>query len=184
MAKRVRRSSYGIAQGITKGLLIGLGAGAVITVALVFPGIGQLYKAIEKEKWEQAKKRGALQSTIRRLKKQELVSWREVNGKLTLNLTEKGKKKVLTYKIDELKLKEQTKWDKMWRVIIFDIPEKNRSARDVFREKLKDLNFYQLQKSVFVTRLECREEIDFLKNNLGIAQYVHYILGKEVESIA
>ena len=46
-----RASSYGIALGLTKGLIMALGAGVIITTAIVFPGAGYLYKEFKKEKY-------------------------------------------------------------------------------------------------------------------------------------
>ena len=178
-----RASSYGIALGLTKGLIMALGAGVIITTAIVFPGAGYLYKEFKKEKWEESKKRGMLKSTIKRLEKQKLVAWKEINGELRLTLSKNGHKKILKYKIDELKLKEQKRWDGLWRVIIFDIPEKNKLGRERFRKKLNELKFFQLQKSVFVTKLECREEMSFLASSFGIPNNVHYILAREIEGL-
>jgi len=43
------------------------------------------------------------------------------DGSLTIVLTENGKRKALTYQIDEMKIKKTQKWDKKWRVVLFDI---------------------------------------------------------------
>lgn len=178
-----RKREGALIGGLTKALLLTLGTGVVIGTALVFPGVGLLYKEFKKKQWEDAKKRGALRSTIKRLERQKLVSWKEKDGELQLTLEEKGKKRVLGYQIDRLTLKNTGKWDGFWRVIIFDIPEGNRNAREFFREKLKNLGLQQLQKSVFVTRLECKDEIDFLRHSLEIAPHVLYILAKDVSSL-
>ncbi len=169
--------------GITKAILITLGTGAVITLAIAFPGAGYVYKAFKKEQWEEAKRRGRLRSTIKRLEKQKLVSWGEKDGEVRLTLTEKGQKKILQYKIDDIEIKKPNKWDGWWRIVIFDVPEQDRIARNMFREKLKDLNFYQLQESVFIYPHECKNEVDFLKHTLGVAPYVHFIKAKEIEGI-
>lgn len=172
-----------VIKGLTKALVTTLGAGAVIGAALVFPSAGYLYKEFKKQQWEVAKKRGLLRSTIKRLERQKLISWKERNGELQLMLEEKGEKRALRYKMDELTLKNTGKWDSLWRVIIFDIPESQRNAREFFREKLRNLGFKQLQKSVFVTRLECKDEIDFLRHSLGISPHVSYILAKDISSL-
>lgn len=169
--------------GVTKGLLLALGAGAVIGTVLLFPGLGWVYKEFKKEQWEEAKRRGRLRSTIKRLEKQKLVSWNERDGEVRLILTEKGKQKILQYKMDDLEIKIPSKWDGWWRIVIFDVPEENRLARDMFRKKLKELNFYQLQESVFIFPHECKNEVNFLKHTLEVAPYVHFIKAKEIEGI-
>lgn len=169
--------------GVTKGLLLALGAGAVIGVALLFPGAGWVYKEFKREQWEKAKKRGRLKSTIKRLENQELISWSEENGEVRLTLTERGKKKVLQYKIEDMKVNIPDKWDGFWRVIVFDIPEDQKTARDIFRDKLKDMGLQQLQKSVFLCRYDCKDQIDFLRHNLEISPHVHYIVAKEISNL-
>lgn len=176
----IRKREKAMIGGLTKALLLTLGAGVVIGTALVFPGVGLLYKEFKKQQWEDAKRRGALSSTIKRLERQKMISWKEKDGELQLNLEEKGKRRMLQYKMDALTLKNTGRWDKLWRVVIFDIPEDNRKAREFFREKLKILGFQQLQKSVFVIRLECKDEIDFLRHALEISPYVSYILAKDI----
>lgn len=178
-----RKREGAVIGGLTKTLLLTVGAGVVIGTALVFPGAGFLYKKFKKQQWEDAKKRGVLRSTIKRLERQKLISWKEKDGELQLTLEEKGRKRMLQYEMDTLTLKNTGKWDGLWRVVIFDIPEDKRNAREFFREKLKDLGFQQLQKSVFITRLECKDEIDFLRHSLEVAPHVSYILAKDVSSI-
>lgn len=170
--------------GLTKALLVTLGAGVAIGAALTFPGAGLLYREFKKKQWEDAKKRGILRSTIKRLEKQKLISWNEKDGELQLSLEEKGRKRILKYEMDSLSLKDTGRWDGLWRIVIFDIPEDKRVAREFLREKLRDLGFQQLQKSVFVTRLKCKDEIDFLRHSLEISPYVSYILANDVSSLA
>ena len=178
-----RTPDIGLAKGLTKIVLMSLGAGAVIGTALLFPGVAFLYKEFKKEQWESAKRRGRLRDTIRRLETQKFVSWKEKDGELSLSLTEKGKKKVLKFNIDEMSIKIPRKWDGLFTVVVFDIPERKRDARDIFRKKLKNLGFYQMQKSVFVHRFECRDEIDFLRHELEIAPFVNYILAKDISTV-
>lgn len=171
-----------VISGLTKALLVALGTGAVISVALAFPAAGILYKEFQKEKWREARRRGALSATIKRLERQELVSWQEKNGETILTLTEEGKKKVLRYNIDNLKIKN-TKRDGWLRVIVFDIPENKKVAREMFREKLKEMGLVRLQRSVFVTPYDCKNEIDFLAHMFEVASHVHYILAKNISNL-
>ncbi|HSA83869.1 MAG TPA: hypothetical protein VLF20_03200 [Patescibacteria group bacterium] len=170
-------------KGLTKSLLAVLYGGAVVGLTLVFPNVGILYKTFKKDQWDEARRRGTLRSAIKRLEKQSLVAWGEMDGQTRLVLTEDGKKKVLQFEVENLQLKRPTKWDGLWRIIIFDIPENKKLAREIFRKKLKALEFTQLQKSVFVSRFPCKDEIDFLRHILEIAPFVHYVLAKELSGV-
>ena len=75
---------------------------------------------------------------------------------------------------------EYGKWDKKWRIVIFDIPEELHKNRNQLRGKLKNLGFYMLQKSVFVIPYPCEKELGYVCKNLRIADYVDVILAESV----
>jgi len=67
---------------------------------------------------------------------------------------------------------ERKKWDGKWRIVVFDIPEKKKGVRNALRRKLKELGFYELQKSVFVFPYECGNEIEFIVEFFELRPYV------------
>jgi len=67
---------------------------------------------------------------------------------------------------------EVKKWDKKWRVVIFDIPEKRKSTRNQFRESLKNLGFKLLQHSIWVCPEGDFEEIQNLVKEQRIERCV------------
>ena len=103
------------------------------------------------------------------------------DGSYTLVLTKKGKLKALTFHFQEMKIKHQD-WDGHWRLVIFDIPEKFRRGRDALREKLKDLGFYELQKSALVFPFRCEDEINFLIEFFELRKYVRLGLLRSLDN--
>lgn len=67
------------------------------------------------------------------------------------------------------------KWDKKWRVVIFDIPQELHNKRNRFRKKLKSLGFYKIQKSVFVFPYPCENELAKYCSWLDISEYINII---------
>lgn len=131
----------------------------------IFKELGREWRKINREK---------LKQEIRNLYRSRLVNKKEnPDGSFTCLLTDKGKIKALTYYFQEMKI-EGTRWDGKWRVVIFDIPEKLKNARDALRRKLKELGFYELQKSVFVFPYDCKDEIDFVIEFFELRKYVRY----------
>ena len=63
-----------------------------------------------------------------------------------MEITENGRKKVLFYRLDEIKIKRNKKWDGFWRVAAFDIPERHRKARMALSRKMKEIGLLSLQK--------------------------------------
>lgn len=86
-------------------------------------------------------------------------------------ITEKGYKYINFARLDELKI-ENKKKDGFWRLIIFDIPEEKKAARELLRNKLNEFECYQLQKSVYVTCFICEKEIAELVKLLAISKHV------------
>jgi len=117
---------------------------------------------------------------LKRLEKQQMISVKENNGKIYIEIAEKGKRRLLEYDFENIELKSK-KRDGKWRLIIFDIPEYKKSAREVFRRKLKQLDIIQLQKSVFASAFSCKNEIDFLCNFLEISDYVTLVSLNKIE---
>jgi DNA-binding transcriptional regulator PaaX len=110
---------------------------------------------------------------LKRLQHRELINFYESeNGGVTLKLTKLGREIVLSYKLDEIKLNKNRKWDGVWRLIMFDIPHEKKAARDAFRQKILSMGFYPIQKSAFLIPYECENEIDFIASIFNIRNYI------------
>jgi phenylacetic acid degradation operon negative regulatory protein len=72
------------------------------------------------------------------------------------------------------------KWDGKWRIVIFDIPQELHKNRNYFRNKLRALGFYMVQKSVFVFPYPCGDELGPICGRLQIGDYVDLILAESV----
>lgn len=80
-------------------------------------------------------------------------------------------------------------WDKKWRVVIFDIEEKEKRTRNALRQKLVSLGFGELQKSVYVTPLDVLPDLkEFLKENKLLGKVLVFeareLLGYSSKSIS
>ncbi|MBI4008672.1 transcriptional regulator PaaX, partial [Candidatus Roizmanbacteria bacterium] len=64
------------------------------------------------------------------------------------------------------------KWDGKWRIVIFDIPEVNKRIRQVLRETLKVLEFWPLQKSVWISKKNYTKELRKWITDLGLSRHV------------
>jgi len=140
----------------------------------------RIVKGITKE-WRKINER-SLRESIRKLYRSKIVDYKENNdGTVKLVLTEAGKKKVLLYDLDKLKINRPPRWDRMWRMVVFDIPETKKPARMALASKLKELEFYPMQKSVFIHPYECQNEINFITELFNIVPYVRFLRVKDVD---
>ena len=117
-------------------------------------------------------------SGFKNLERRGIIS--TLDGK-SYKFTEKGKRwhKVSSIKYFASKYK---KWDRKWRIVIFDIPQELHKNRNYFRAKIKSLGFCMLQKSVFVIPYPCEEELGYICRNLKISDYVDVIKADSIGS--
>ena len=156
-----------------------LKAGAVLSAVFLFPGAAKdLNKLLGP--WQEFSA-PYLRRKIRELKKEKLVSFKEKRGKLYVKITKDGEEKIKQFDFYNPKVKKPKEWDGKWRVVIFDIPNDYKKAREVFREKLKIIGLYQLQESVFIYPYPCFSEINILREMCGISPFVKFLLVDEVE---
>ncbi len=112
-----------------------------------------------------------LSQALYRFKKRKLISIKKDGNKTLIKLTEKGKERRIEYVFQDMRIENRGSWDKRWRMVFFDIPEKHGNARRNFTSKLKKLGFLQFQKSVWIYPYDCKDEIDFVSEILGISKF-------------
>jgi DNA-binding transcriptional regulator PaaX len=141
----------------------------------------QILKAIKKD-WKEIETR-ALRQAIKTLYKSKLIDEKEnEDGTTTLILTDKGKEKALTFQIDEMEIKKPKRWDNKWRIVLFDIPENRKKIREALRYHLKNLEFFEFQKSVFVHPYPCQDEIDYIIELYNIRKFVRFIIADSLDN--
>jgi len=125
--------------------------------------------------------RATLRRILREFKYDRLVDFRdEKDGSVSIVITEKGETLAMRYDPDKMQIAKAVRWDRKWRMVIFDIPEKRRAGRDALREKLKKLGFYEFQKSVWVFPYSCEREIKFLAEFFEVQQYIRILTVQDV----
>jgi CRISPR-associated endonuclease Cas2 len=164
---------------IGKLILTFLVLGGVATLAVMAPNIFSAWGKLSHRRSFSQKR---LRKTLENLERRGLVKIREEDGETIVEITEKGKKRVLKYKIEEMKIKIPDHWDQKWRLVIFDVPEKMKLARNVLRDKLKELGFLKIQKSVWLFPYECKDEIDFIKEVYQISPCVLYLVVESIDN--
>lgn len=124
-----------------------------------------------------AKERGRIKQALFGLEKNGLVVFKGSGEDKIITLTEKGKQKLVEYDFYDLEIAKPKKWDGKWRVVMFDIPEINKSKRHQIWWKFKDIGFYLLQKSTYVFPYDCRAEIEMIKDFWGDKGEIIYFVG-------
>ena len=166
---------------LTKEILFMAAVSPVVLSSLFMPNAAQLLKPIIKwhNNWDKIQKR-RIYEAIRRLNQKRLVRLVEKGNDTHIEITESGNKimKILDY--DALEAPHPKKWDKKWRLVIFDIPEKKKKERNAISAKLKDMGFCHFQESAYIYPYDCQDEVDFVCEFLSVSQFVNYFI---VESV-
>ena len=112
-------------------------------------------------------KKSELALALKRLREHGFVELLD-DKQLIYRLTDSGKDKALWAR---MKMSDEV-WDGKWRIVVWDIPEKRRAARDLLRFKLKMLGFKLLQKSIWVCKKNCTKELKDFIRRVGIEDWV------------
>ena len=164
---------------ITKDILLALAVSGVVAVAATSPYFGaNLARILSKQKKYKPKK---TYDAFYRLRKQGYINIHTRNRQMYISLTEEGRKRAGIYQINNLEIKRPKRWDRKWRLVLFDIEELQRMKREAFRGILKNLDLKPLQQSVWIYPYECRDEIDLLRSFFGLKQgELRYIITNKI----
>lgn len=141
--------------------LIGLGVLAVSSLAL--PGLPMALKPFMKSRGE-----NGFKELLEKLSQKKIV---DLGGE-EVKLTARGRKLLREIELVEIKISKPDKWDGVWHLISYDIPNTQNKDRDHFRSVLKRWDFYQIQASLWVYPYECKEEVAVIAEYLKISDYV------------
>lgn len=155
-------------------------AAGFVAVAAVAPGIGPMLQMFGVGKRKSYPKQGVT-NAISRLVSKGYIAVSYQDGKRRISLTEKGKKRLEKYNRTSATLKIPKRWDKKWRIVMFDIIEPMKSLRTAVRRELSQAGFIRLQDSVWIYPYDCEEYIALLKTDKRIGKSLLYIVADKVE---
>ena len=175
-AKKVRRRSQ-----MQKAILTTLLVGGMIVIGAA-PRL-DLLKILGNRKRPQSRLKYQINETLSRLTRKGLVTFVEKNGRKFARLTPAGTQRLkLEQQKATLLLQKNKRWDKRWRVIIFDVPERRRNMRGRLRAIMQECGFVRLQDSVWVYPHDCEELTVLLKAELKAGFSVLYMVVEKIEN--
>ena len=106
-----------------------------------------------------------------RLERRGLAVKIETAQGVIVKISDRGKKEVLKYKLEEFKPKTGN-WDGKWRLVFFDVSTKNNRKRDQLRLYLKNLGMKQMQGSVWVSPYDVFSEVRYLREIIEVPHVI------------
>ena len=179
-------SSDTVSATATKFLLMFIAIGGVTIVGATLPGLVRAIGVFSRrsQRMKNGYPKEKIAKSLSYLKHEKLIEiLEEKNGKMKVRLTNKGKERLVEYSLDNLEIKKPKKWDGKWRVLMFDIPSHPKRydyARDALRHKIKELGFYQIQKSVWVYPYECEDELLYIAEIYGVQDCIEIMTVEKI----
>ena len=98
-------------------------------------------------------------------------------------LTSKGEKLAESLaNMERILPKKPLRWDRKWRIVIFDVWERRRDVRERLRTALENIGFVKIQNSVWAYPYPCEEFFAFLRTELRLGNGMLYIVAGEIEN--
>jgi hypothetical protein len=156
-----------------KEIIKNIGLGVLVISAIAMPGMAPVLKLFKpRSKFEKQSVKRSFEDLVN--KNVIFLSGDKIK------LSKKGTELYKKYSIEGIKIKKPIKWNGVWHLVSYDIPEKYKKNRDYFRLRLIDFGFTKLQNSLWVIPWECKEEIVITCQNIGVQPFVVYMNTKEI----
>lgn len=119
-------------------------------------------------------------TVLGRLATRGFITFEERGDRRYARITKKGKR-VLELETQKVVSTKKRKWDRRWRVVTFDIPERRRKVRVRLRRFMEEYGFVRLQDSVWIYPYDCEDLIALAKANLRVGADVLYMIVERLE---
>ena len=170
--KRQRRN-------VRNAVLLTIGTTGFIAVAAIAPNTFQLLGrsgALARLKYQ-------TKGVLTRLRMKGEIEFEERDGKRCVRLTERGEEMLaLEQQRMGLANAKPRKWDRRYRLVMFDVPERRKKIRERLRFEMREIGFLRIQDSAWVYPYDCEEFIALLKADLHIGKDVLYAVVEEIEN--
>jgi len=153
-----------------------VGVAGAFAALLVCPGMAQVLTMFEPKKYQRRYYPCQVAGAINRLRANSSIEIVHRNGVPCYALTEKGAATLSKHELKQAAIKKQKRWDKKWRIVIFDVRETRRFCRDSIRASLKNLGFKYLQDSVWLYPYPCSDIIELARTAYGVRHDAKYLV--------
>ncbi len=175
-AKKVRTKT-----SIQHVLLHTVATAGLLSVALLAPNALQVLRVFDGSKSRRMNPKYLFGTAFEKLIGKRMLQIEQTPRGKFVRLTEKGKFE-LASKIGKARVQKPRRWDKRWRVVIYDIKEQRKKLRIQLKEILRAYGFYRLQDSVWVYPYDSEALLILLKANFKIGNEVLYLVVEQVEN--
>jgi len=165
---------YSEGRQLTKEVLKAIALGGAVASLFILPGAAPGFKFfMDLNSKHKRKLRRSLNDLIKNGYIQEIDE-----GKY--GLTSKGYVQLHKHLIADIVIPTNKVWDGYFRIIMFDIPESKKYARNALNRKLKELGFLSLQRSVHIFPFDFKSEFEEIGKLFDVEDNIIYIKTKDI----
>lgn len=122
----------------------------------------------------------ATQSALKRLEDRGEIERTERGDRALFQITQRGKEKINS---SDFSLKRKSRnWDGRWYLVSFDIPETQKTSRNLLRKRLLMLGLGKLQRSLWVSPYNYAQEVKKIVNHYHLEKYVEVFCSQLLNS--
>ncbi|OGG74000.1 CRISPR-associated endonuclease Cas2 [Candidatus Kaiserbacteria bacterium RIFCSPLOWO2_01_FULL_54_20] len=173
-AKRKRVKGY-----IQNAIFATVATAGILLVAMAAPNTLQLLGKVPGMR--RSRFNAQARTALGRLAQKGWIVFERRDGKHLARITETGKR-AFAFEAQKTGLYPRRRWDKRWRIVMFDVPERRRAVRDKLRMTMKSFGFVRLQDSAWVYPYDCEDLIALLKAELKIGFSALYLVVEHIEN--
>ena len=170
---------------LAKDILLAVAAcGAIVGMVFVFsalPGLAHIFRLFGANN---NRERMRIRQSICGLERHGYLQVYKKGGEEYIKITPLGTQMMVRRSIILMRPVKPKKWDRLWRLVMFDIPENKRKSRNALRFALQKMGLSQIQKSVFAYPYPCKKEIDFVAGYFKIRRGITYATANNIEGSA
>jgi len=165
-------------QDIQSAVLAVIAVTGFLTLAAITPNALRLLDYLPNGKYNLKYR---MKSVAGRLVAKGYATWTEKDGKKFLRITPAGRKALALEQAKAALSNQKKRWDRRWRMVAFDIPERRRVVRFRLRAVMRGIGFVRLQDSLWVYPYDCEDFIALLKAELKLGKDALYAIADTIE---
>ncbi len=166
---------------IAKEILKTIGVTGLLITCFAMPGLTHLIPLfIKKNRRSSYYRKTSLERSLANVYRRGFVHFVKGPHGYRVELTAKGRAELTTYELRDRLVDKPRRWDKKWRLLIFDIEETRRMVRDKIRRTIEAFGFYRLQNSVWVYPYECEEVLELLRTQHAVRHNALFIRAETI----
>ena len=123
----------------------------------------------------------AVTRSIKNLTELGLIETLEGGQNDYARITQKGRQKLASLKLDNKQTLSNPTWDGKWRIILLDLPETRKAEREALRYLLKKAGFICLKNSAYVSPYPFEFLFQNMKKDFGLTTELMIIITETID---